>query len=217
MYFNQSWTGWSSIVTNSKHVAAAPHRVPPPPPPPLLQEPCKGRDSSGLAALQEVDLAAVAPGSDRMASIAEFYAGKNVLITGATGFMGKVLVEKLLRSCPQVRALYLLVRPKAGQSMQQRVSDMMTCKVSLCFRPLTFTAIGVRKGGGLGFKRTMLRFGFYVKSKRSCGSSQFIMGKIVWSASYKFSLTSLDRQANVSRSHSFCKASSMLRNGKHLS
>lgn len=65
----------------------------------------------------------------RMASIAEFYAGKNVLITGATGFMGKVLVEKLLRSCPEVRSLYLLVRPKAGQSMQQRVSDMMTCKV----------------------------------------------------------------------------------------
>lgn len=67
--------------------------------------------------------------NDSMASIAEYYAGKNVLITGATGFMGKVLVEKLLRSCPEVKALYLLVRPKAGQSMQQRVSDMMKCKV----------------------------------------------------------------------------------------
>ncbi|KAF3859292.1 hypothetical protein F7725_021691 [Dissostichus mawsoni] len=64
-----------------------------------------------------------------MASIPEYYAGKNVLITGATGFMGKVLVEKLLRACPEVRALYLLVRPKAGQSMEQRVSDMMTCKL----------------------------------------------------------------------------------------
>lgn len=65
----------------------------------------------------------------RTASIAEYYAGKSVLITGATGFMGKVLVEKLLRCCPEVDVLYLLVRPKAGQSMQQRVSDMMTCKV----------------------------------------------------------------------------------------
>uniref|UniRef100_A0A7N6BYE1 Fatty acyl-CoA reductase n=1 Tax=Anabas testudineus TaxID=64144 RepID=A0A7N6BYE1_ANATE len=64
-----------------------------------------------------------------MASIAEYYAGKSVLITGATGFMGKVLVEKLLRSCPEVKALYILVRPKAGQSMQQRVSDMMKCKL----------------------------------------------------------------------------------------
>lgn len=79
---------------------------------------------------QEVDLVAEAPDANRMASISEFYAGKNVLITGATGFMGKVLVEKLLRSCPEVRALYLLVRPKAGQSMQQRVNDMMTCKVT---------------------------------------------------------------------------------------
>lgn len=84
-----------------------------------------------MAVPPEVDIVAAAPGANRMASIAEFYAGKNVLITGATGFMGKVLVEKLLRSCPQVRALYLLVRPKAGQSMQQRVSDMMTCKVTL--------------------------------------------------------------------------------------
>ncbi|XP_074554579.1 fatty acyl-CoA reductase 1 isoform X3 [Halichoeres trimaculatus] len=67
--------------------------------------------------------------ADRMASIPEFYSGKNVLITGATGFMGKVLVEKLLRSCPEVKALYILVRPKAGQSMKQRVSDMMTCKL----------------------------------------------------------------------------------------
>uniref|UniRef100_A0A8C9QZF8 Fatty acyl-CoA reductase n=1 Tax=Scleropages formosus TaxID=113540 RepID=A0A8C9QZF8_SCLFO len=64
-----------------------------------------------------------------MASIADYYAGKSVLITGATGFMGKVLVEKLLRCCPGVSALYVLVRPKAGQSMQQRVSDMMKCKL----------------------------------------------------------------------------------------
>ncbi|XP_048405228.2 fatty acyl-CoA reductase 1-like isoform X3 [Stegostoma tigrinum] len=64
-----------------------------------------------------------------MSSIAAYYAGKNVLITGATGFMGKVLVEKLLRSCPDVKAIYILVRPKAGQSMQARVTDMMKCKL----------------------------------------------------------------------------------------
>lgn len=106
----------------------------PPPPPSPLQELCEGRDLDGPAE-QEVDgnarLTDLCGGTPagRMASIAEFYAGKNVLITGATGFMGKVLVEKLLRSCPEVKSLYLLVRPKAGQSMQQRVSDMMTCKV----------------------------------------------------------------------------------------
>lgn len=123
----------SFLIQDSKHVAASPHvhtvLLPPP-----LQELCEGRDLDGLGE-QEVDgngrltdLCGGTPGG-RMASIAEFYAGKNVLITGATGFMGKVLVEKLLRSCPEVKSLYLLVRPKAGQSMQQRVSDMMTCKV----------------------------------------------------------------------------------------
>ncbi|XP_035280987.1 fatty acyl-CoA reductase 1 isoform X1 [Anguilla anguilla] len=67
--------------------------------------------------------------TDSMASIADYYAGKSVLITGATGFMGKVLVEKLLRCCPGVQALYILVRPKAGQTMQERVTSMMKCKL----------------------------------------------------------------------------------------
>jgi FlaA1/EpsC-like NDP-sugar epimerase len=50
----------------------------------------------------------------RNSSIAEFYGGKNILITGATGFMGKVLVEKLLRDCLQVKCIYILVRMKRG-------------------------------------------------------------------------------------------------------
>lgn len=66
----------------------------------------------------------------RMVTIPEYYTGKNVLITGATGFMGKVLLEKLLRSCPGVRAAYVLVRPKAGQSPKTRVADMINCRVS---------------------------------------------------------------------------------------
>ncbi|NXF57508.1 FACR1 reductase, partial [Ciccaba nigrolineata] len=64
-----------------------------------------------------------------MSSVSAYYNGKNVLITGATGFMGKVLVEKLLRSSPEVKAVYILVRPKAGQSMQERVANMLKCKV----------------------------------------------------------------------------------------
>ncbi|XP_008309561.1 fatty acyl-CoA reductase 1 isoform X2 [Cynoglossus semilaevis] len=64
-----------------------------------------------------------------MVNIPEFYAGKHVLITGATGFMGKVLLEKLLRSCPQVRLVYVLVRPKAGQCPQARITDMINCRL----------------------------------------------------------------------------------------
>lgn len=65
-----------------------------------------------------------------MVTVPEFYTGKNVLITGATGFMGKVLLEKLLRSCPAIKSAYVLVRPKAGQSSSARVTDMINCRVS---------------------------------------------------------------------------------------
>lgn len=41
----------------------------------------------------------------------------------------KVLLEKLLRSCPEVRSVYVLVRSKAGQSPQARISDMINSKV----------------------------------------------------------------------------------------
>ncbi len=47
-----------------------------------------------------------------MSTIQEFFTGKTVLVTGATGFLGKALVEKILRSLPGIRRLYLLVRPK---------------------------------------------------------------------------------------------------------
>jgi long-chain acyl-CoA synthetase len=47
-----------------------------------------------------------------MSTIQEFFTGKTVLITGATGFLGKALLEKILRSLPGVRRLYLLIRPR---------------------------------------------------------------------------------------------------------
>ncbi|XP_041746443.1 fatty acyl-CoA reductase 1 isoform X2 [Coregonus clupeaformis] len=64
-----------------------------------------------------------------MVTIPEYYEGKNVLITGATGFMGKVLLEKLLRSCPGIKAVYVLVRHKSGHSPQVRIADMINCKL----------------------------------------------------------------------------------------
>ncbi|XP_075568147.1 fatty acyl-CoA reductase 1 isoform X8 [Pelecanus crispus] len=64
-----------------------------------------------------------------MVSIPEYYEGKNVLLTGATGFMGKVLLEKLLRSCPKVKAVYVLVRHKAGQTPEARVGEITSCKL----------------------------------------------------------------------------------------
>lgn len=64
-----------------------------------------------------------------VSEITEFYRNKTVFITGGTGFMGKVLVEKLLRSCP-VRRIYLLMRPKRGVDVEQRLDDMFNYKVN---------------------------------------------------------------------------------------
>ncbi|CAH0713003.1 unnamed protein product, partial [Brenthis ino] len=61
--------------------------------------------------------------------VPEFYAGKSIFITGATGFMGKVLIEKLLRSCPDLNKIYLLMRPKRGQNIKERLDDFINCKV----------------------------------------------------------------------------------------
>lgn len=73
-----------------------------------------------------------------MVSIPEYYEGKNVLLTGATGFMGKVLLEKLLRSCPKVKAVYALVRHKAGQTPEERIEEITSCKVCVICLQNTF-------------------------------------------------------------------------------
>ena len=39
-------------------------------------------------------------------SITEFYQGKNILVFGSTTFPGKVLIEKLLRSCSNIEKIY---------------------------------------------------------------------------------------------------------------
>lgn len=62
-------------------------------------------------------------------SIGEFYANKNVLITGATGFVGKLLLEKLLYSCENINKIYVLIRDKNGHSAEERVNDITACKV----------------------------------------------------------------------------------------
>ena len=57
--------------------------------------------------------------------VAEFFVGRYVLVTGATGFMGKVLVEKLVRSCPGLAGVYILVRTKRDEEPQRRLDKIL--------------------------------------------------------------------------------------------
>lgn len=66
-------------------------------------------------------------------SIPEFYADQEIFVTGASGFLGKVLVEKLLRSCGDLRKIYILLRPKKGKSIEERLRDLIALPL---FEPL---------------------------------------------------------------------------------
>jgi fatty acyl-CoA reductase len=74
----------------------------------------------------------------RAKPIAERLAGKNVLVTGVTGFLGQAVFERLLKDFPETR-ITLLVRPQLGSSGRQRVE-------SLLGRPL-FNALRDEVGG----------------------------------------------------------------------
>lgn len=56
--------------------------------------------------------------------------GKTVLITGGSGFLGKVLIEKLLRKCPAITKIFLLIRNKKGKDPEQRIVDLFSSPVS---------------------------------------------------------------------------------------
>lgn len=59
-----------------------------------------------------------------VSNVTDFYNGKTVFITGGTGFLGICLIEKLLRSCPGLKNIYLLIRPKKGKQIEERLEDL---------------------------------------------------------------------------------------------
>ncbi|KAM0832940.1 hypothetical protein ACQ4PT_064579 [Festuca glaucescens] len=59
-------------------------------------------------------------------SIVEYFRGKSILITGSTGFLGKVLVEKILRIQPDIKKLFLLIRASDVGSAKIRIQNEVT-------------------------------------------------------------------------------------------
>jgi fatty acyl-CoA reductase len=62
--------------------------------------------------------------------VRDFFREKNIFITGVTGFLGMALVEKLLRVCPDVGTVYVLIRPKKGKEVSARLEELTKNPVS---------------------------------------------------------------------------------------
>jgi Male sterility protein len=67
--------------------------------------------------------------NDRL-TIAEFLVGKNIFITGGTGFLGTILIERLLSATPNIGKIYVLIRQKNGYTPESRIEHLLSKIVS---------------------------------------------------------------------------------------
>ncbi|XP_057664837.1 fatty acyl-CoA reductase 1-like [Diorhabda carinulata] len=67
-----------------------------------------------------------------LSEIQHFYKNSTFLLTGTTGFVGKLILEKILRTLHPQR-IYVLIRDKDGKSAEERCAEMFD---SLAFEPL---------------------------------------------------------------------------------
>ncbi|KAH8391498.1 hypothetical protein KR215_001969 [Drosophila sulfurigaster] len=58
-------------------------------------------------------------------TIKEFYKDKTLFLTGGSGFLGRVFIEKVLRATEASR-IYVLIRSKRGKSPQDRIDEWKT-------------------------------------------------------------------------------------------
>ncbi|CAA7060505.1 unnamed protein product [Microthlaspi erraticum] len=77
----------------------------------------------------ETSLKAVTPFKSEITSYSDgtgifrFLKGKSYFVTGATGFLAKVLIEKLLRTSPEIGKIFLMIKSKDQESANKRLYD----------------------------------------------------------------------------------------------
>lgn len=62
------------------------------------------------------------------------------------GILGKVLLEKLLRSCPDINRLYLLMREKKGKFADKRIHDLRASIVRIYSECDSITYFPIKNG-----------------------------------------------------------------------
>lgn len=64
-------------------------------------------------------------------SINELLADSTIFLTGVTGFIGGILLERILKTCPGPKKVYVLVRNKFGHDPSDRVKQILSSAVSV--------------------------------------------------------------------------------------
>lgn len=103
--------------------------------------------------------------------IKDFYREKNVLLTGGTGYIGKMIIEKLLRTT-EVKNIYLIVRPKEDVGIDKRVSKMFEEQVGVENIRVTFATSTKNNNTLLQNRRKLLpcdvRFAWSYTNRKFC-------------------------------------------------
>ncbi|KAJ8867416.1 hypothetical protein PR048_031217 [Dryococelus australis] len=99
----------------------------------VVMETRVSRVDPGVYCVQEMS-ELIQPPEIAQGEVQQFFSGRCVLLTGATGFCGKVLLEKLLRSCPNLDKVYIVVRPRRGQDIYDRVANLLNQPLLSCLQ-----------------------------------------------------------------------------------
>ncbi|KAI9498954.1 male sterility protein-domain-containing protein [Zychaea mexicana] len=114
--------------------------APPPPVVPIIHEPITLTDSPVQPPPQQPQ-PRPEPAAVQLSPVTEFYRGKTILLTGATGFVGKAVLWKLVQSLgPSLGKIYLLIRngsnkrSKIGRPADRIKSEILSNKAFLALR-----------------------------------------------------------------------------------
>jgi len=77
-----------------------------------------------------------------------FYGRRGVFITGGSGFIGKVVLEALVRRTPATAPIFVLLRPRKGKTARQRLEEDIVASPIWQW---------LEKAHGLGFKALLRR------------------------------------------------------------
>jgi hypothetical protein len=91
----------------------------------------KRRGSSAALRLPQNDRSGGARKAPAMPPLEQILKGRRILLTGATGFLGKVFLYVLLRSHPEIGRIYLLIRgAKSSIPLYSRSSALRSAAAS---------------------------------------------------------------------------------------